>query len=120
MPGELMTTLNVWRDRGVAIVAPQASLYAYDARPLADALRQAEKLTQVGVVVLALESAVLVDADALDVVLMESRSYGLRGGRIVLAGVSGPTRALLELCGVAGHLTVFNGLEAALRELSPA
>lgn len=120
MLGAEVTAIDVWRDRHVAIVEPLANLQAYDARPLVDALREAEKLTQVSVVIVQLDAALLVDVEALDALLSENRAYAERGGRLVLACPSTSVLRLMELSGVANLLQTYPSLEDALRELSPS
>jgi len=114
-----MTGFSTWLDGSVAIVQPMASLYAFDARNLADALEQARELTQVSAVIVTLESAPLVDRDALDVILRAHGDYQQRGGRIALCSVPASVRTALERCRRLEPPRVFPDLEQALAELSP-
>ena len=118
MPGPTLTAVDVWMDRGVGIVEPLATLYAYDARTFKDALREAIRMTEVPAVIVTLEAAVLVDVDVLTVIQSESFDYSTRGGRIVLVSVSAPTRRMLEICGMGNLIGSYESLEDALTELS--
>jgi anti-anti-sigma factor len=119
MSGPAVTAVDVWKDRGVGIVEPLASLHAYDARTFQDALREAISMTDVPAVVVTFETAALVDVDILSVIQAENTAYAKRGGRIILVSVPVSVRRVLEISGLADLIGSYPSLEAALAALGP-
>jgi anti-anti-sigma factor len=113
-------TIDVWTDRGVAIVEPHDSILEHDANAFRSALAKADLLARIPAVVIVLDSVGFIDAQALVDILAEHRRLSSRGGRVALTFVQDRVKRLLLLAGCANSLQTFESLEAALNALNPA